>query len=167
MYWPLTEQSWFWEILPMIVFSTEYSQLMHWITATQMKFHHTLKYFDLKSVVSNYFLYFKKNLIDNHKKIKDSWYLVQIQTRCCSSMCMYNCKSEFWQSLPAYRLLSKENKKSAKCPAHLVSIDKKGCDLFACELEAFITDVYNHCSVSSRYTGALNKNFGLYINGMK
>lgn len=129
MCWPFTEQSWFWEILPtMIVFSTEYGQLIHWITATQMKFPHTLKYFDLKSVVSNYFLDFKKNLIDNHKK---KWkilgilskYKLDVVPQCA---CTTNCKSEFWQSLPVYRLLSKENEKSAKCPAHLVPLIRRG-----------------------------------------
>lgn len=44
-------------------------------------------------------------------------------------------------------------------PAHLLSIDKEGYDLFTCEMGGFIMEVYDYFSVSSKCAGALNEIF--------
>ena len=60
-------------------------------------------------------------------------------------------------SLQLIDFSSEEVKRLAKGPAHLLSIDKEGFDLFTCETEAFIMEVYDHFSVSSKCAGALNE----------
>lgn len=53
-------------------------------------------------------------------------------------------------SLMSIDFLPKKIERPAKCPAPLVSTDKKRYDFLICEMEALIMEVYDHFSVLSR-----------------
>lgn len=123
-----------------------------------------VRYFDLKTEVSNHLLHFYEDFNETAEIIKYCWYLskYKLDVAHLSAYLSDSTDVNFGKFYSVYKLLTKENEKILfiQCLVHLIySTAKKGCELLKCDIETFIMKAFGYFSISSKSAEALKEIF--------